>query len=75
MKLYIWADPYHVPYGNSFLLAAAETEDEARVLAEGAPRYAYGQYRHDGETGGGVKLGAPTRILDLPCAEWHVYEE
>lgn len=75
MKLYVWADPYSIPYGSTMLIAVAETEEAARTIAEGAPRYSYGQYRSNGETGGGAKLGAPTRVVNLPCAEWHEWSE
>lgn len=75
MKLYVWADPYQISYGSAMLIAVAETEDEARAIAEGAPRYSFGLYRNNGETGGGVKLGKPTRVVDLPCAEWHEWQE
>jgi hypothetical protein len=75
MKLFIWAEPYQIDYGSAMLIAVAETEDEARAIAEGAPRYSYGQYRNRNETGGGVKLGEPTRVVDLPCAEWHEWQE
>lgn len=75
MKLYVWADPYHISYGSTMLIAVAESEEDARAIAEGSPRYKYGQYRHDGETGGGVVLGKPTRVVDLPCAEWHEWQE
>lgn len=75
MKLFIWADPYSIRYGSTMLLAVAETEDAARKIAEGAPRYKYAQYRSAGETGGGIKLREPTRVVDLPCAEWHEWQE
>lgn len=73
LKLYVWSDPYAVKYGTSMLISIARSEDEARAQAAGAPAYKYSEFP-DG-TRSGVKLGAPTRIIDLPCAEWHEWSE
>lgn len=76
MKLFIWADPYRIGYGSSLLVAVAETEEEARAEAAMAPAYAFGEFSADGERCQyAEKLGKPTRILDLPCAEWHEWYE
>lgn len=73
MKLYVWADPYQVSYGSSMVFAVAENEEAARAQVEGAPAYSFGQYEQ--KPGGGIKLGEPTRVVELPCAEWHEWQE
>jgi hypothetical protein len=75
MKLFIWADPYRVPYGSAMVFAIAKNEAHARKIVEGAPRYSYCKFRNNNATGGGIELKEPTRIVDLPCAEWHEWEE
>lgn len=72
VKLFVWADPYTVHYGNSAVFAVAETVEQARKIAKGAPAYKYVAFP-DGS--GGYKLGEPTRVVDCPCAEWHEWEE
>lgn len=73
MKLFVWCEPYDVSYGTSMFYAVAETVEEAKALAVGAPNYAFGRYKQDGTPK--VELGEPTRVLDLPCAEWVYWEE
>jgi hypothetical protein len=73
MKLYIWADPYHVSYGTSMLLAVAHSVEEAKQLAARGARFSYVQYKQG--DGMEIDLGEPTRIVDLPCAEWHEWSE
>lgn len=73
MKLFVWASPYRIDYGSTMVFAVAETEEEARRIVEGAPKYRYCEFEQG--TGGGVKLGSPTRVVDLPCAEWHEWQE
>jgi hypothetical protein len=73
MKLYIWADPYHVSYGTSMLLAVARSVEEAKQLAARGARFSYVQYKQG--DGMEIDLGEPTRIVDLPCAEWHEWSE
>lgn len=73
MKLYIWADPYSVQYGSSMLLAVASSLEEAKQIAITAPGYRY--WEHGCEGGGSTPLGDPTRIVDIPCAEWHEWSE
>jgi hypothetical protein len=73
MKLFVWANPYKVWYGNSLLFAVAETEEQARMEARQAPGYAFGEFARSNP--GDIPLGAPTRVLDLPCAEWHEWSE
>lgn len=77
MKLFVWANPYPVYYGSSGLFAVAETEEQARQIAESAPVYSY---IHNEKTSPEferslIKLGPPTRVVDLPCAEWHEWSE
>jgi hypothetical protein len=73
MKLYIWADPYHVSDGTSMLLAVARSVEEAKQLAARGARFSYVQYKQG--DGMEIDLGEPTRIVDLPCAEWHEWSE
>lgn len=77
MKLFIWADPYQVPYGTSAYFAVAETVEEARKLAIKAPRYSYVRFYDGDGVGQSDQLLAvdPTRIVDLPCGEWHEWAE
>lgn len=37
--------------------------------------YAFGQYEQESDRPPSTELGEPTRILDLPCAEWHEWSE
>jgi hypothetical protein len=73
MKLFIWNEPHSVPYGSSMLIAMAHTEDEAREIASKSPGYIYGEFDHG--IGEAAKLGAPTRVIEGPCAEWHTWSE
>lgn len=73
MKLYVWASPYQVMYGTSGLFVVAEDLDQAKALARNAPRYTFIGYRQG--NGVAMELGEPTRIVDLPCAEWHEWSE
>lgn len=74
MKLFIWADPYKVHYGNSSVHAVAETLEEAKAIAcsSKAKSVSYGQYDNTERTGNLEKmtLGEPTHVLDVPCAIW-----
>lgn len=72
MKLYVWADPYRIPYGSAMVFAAAESLDDAKREARVGDAYTYGQYPAGTPN---VELGDPTRVVDLPCAEWHRWEE
>lgn len=73
MKLYVWVSPYHVPYGSSLVFAVAENVREARKQASKGPMYSFGEYGQSRNPG--VALGEPTRVLALPCAEWHEWQE
>ena len=77
MKLYIWADPYQVKYGVSMLLAVAESLEQAIAIADSARVYSYVRFESKGKNRSGmaIKLGEPTRVVDLPCAEWHEWCE
>lgn len=76
MKLYVWKQPYSVAYGQADLFVVAENLKIALELAQSklAKRYSYntlegkGGYNH-------FKLFKPTRIVKLPCAEWHKWSE
>jgi hypothetical protein len=78
MKLFVWADPYRISYGTSMVFAVAETVEQAREIAAAQTRhYSYAQYASEPHAAysGSVKLGEPTRVVDLPCAEWHEWSE
>ena len=77
MKLYIWANPYSINYGHSMLLAVASSVEEAKLLAATqAIAYAYTEYGKDRYCPMRIEeLREPTRVVDLPCAEWHRWEE
>jgi hypothetical protein len=69
MKLFIWEDPYYISYGTSLCVAAGETVEQARESAHAA----YKESLYSGKTM--PHLGEPTRVLDLPCAEWFEWSE
>jgi len=74
MKMFFWNNPYKVTYGGSVLFAIAETEEAARKLAaHKCVRYTFGDSEQGRDNMKVIadKLGPPTRIVDLPCAEWH----
>lgn len=73
MKLYIWHNPYRVDYGMSMLIVVAETLENAKRQAANGDGYAYGS--EGGNHPFSMTLGDPTRIVDLPCAEWHMWSE
>lgn len=77
MKLFVWADPYAVSFGASVYFAVAETVEEARKIAFDASRYSYGEHEIDkiGEAAAQFLAGDPTRVLDVPCGEWHQWSE
>jgi hypothetical protein len=69
-KLFVWDDPYSVSYGTSLFFAVAENLEQAKKLAKRAP---YGHWKH--KTAPQIELGEPSRVLDLPCGEWHEWSE
>jgi len=76
MKLFIWAEPYHISYGTSLVIAVAETVEQARIQAASGKVQAYGKFERPTDMSAQAKeLGEPTRVLDLPCAEWYEWEE
>jgi len=76
MKLFVWDNPYSVPWGDSLLFAVAETEEEAKRIAitEGK-LYKGPEVEGQPDLPHCFTLGAPTRVVNLPCAEWHEWEE
>lgn len=74
MKLYVWVDPYDVSYGSSLVFAIAGSVEEARLMAAKGNAYAYGKHSQPIPMQAS-KLKEPTRIVDLPCAEWHEWSE
>lgn len=75
VKMFVWANPYHIRYGTSAFFAVAETVDEARELAQRSKAYAYVEFGGKQFDASSVVLGEPTRILDVPCGEWHDWSE
>jgi len=79
MKLFFWNDPYPVTFGGSMLIAVAETEEQA--LDEIQMRARHMAYGVDTPTLIGypadlvAKLGKPSRVVNLPCAEFHEWSE
>lgn len=71
MKLFIWDNPYSIPFGGTLFFAIAETVEEARKIAETAPGYYFGN-ENDPQR---PKLGEPSRVRDLPCGEFHSWSE
>lgn len=74
LKLYVWVDPYPVKYGSSMVVAVADSEDAARQQAAKGKQWAYGSFEQPG-TMERIALGAPTRVVPLPCAEWYEWSE
>lgn len=75
LKLYIWSNPYSVSWGSSLLFAIAHSEEDARQIAAKSKRYSYNIYEQDGWDMSKIVLEKPDRVLDVPCAEWHEWEE
>lgn len=77
MKLFVWNEPYDVAYGQSMVFAVAETVEQARELCRTGTVCTYGTPK-DWEPKDWTKkinLGEPTRVVDIPCAEWHEWSE
>lgn len=74
MKLFVWTGPYPVSYGSSVVFAIAETVEEARIVAARGKLYSFAEYEQKADMAQ-YALGEPTRIVDLPCAEWYEWEE
>ena len=72
MQLFLWSDPWP-EYDHCLAFAVAENVEEAKDLVMRANGYSWGI----GELGIQKRgpIGEPTRILDLPCAEWNQFGE
>lgn len=79
MKLYVWANPYSIEYGTSVVFAVADNEEAAREQAKHGRYYAFAEYDHRSEETmealATIELKEPTRVVDLPCAEWWSWSE
>lgn len=75
-KLFVWVDPYVLPYGSTMLIVVADDVESARTLALSyeASRFSFGKFEEDRKSST-LALGDPNRIVELPCAEWHRWEE
>lgn len=73
MKLYIWDNPISVSYGTSLLFVAANNLREARRLAKKSVSYAYAS--NNGEQAVDVSKVRPSRVVNLPYAEYHEWSE
>jgi len=77
MKLVVWSNPYGVSYGGSMAFVVAETVEEARAILADANRaksYRFHEYEQQRLPGVPVDV-EPTRIVDIPCGEWHEWSE
>jgi hypothetical protein len=75
MKIYIWNEPYQVSWGGSFLFIAAESEEQARLLAAIAPKCGYGYRASNDKPLGNIELGPPSRVIDVPGGECYWWSE
>lgn len=57
------------------VIVVADNEDEARELAANGKAYKFGVHLQSEAKMSGVKLGEPTRVVALPCAEWHEWSD
>ena len=75
MKLFVWNNPYSVPYGGTCAYAVAETEEEARTMVFNAPVNSYGL----GATEEPLPVlnidGSPDAVHELPYAEIYFWSE
>jgi hypothetical protein len=71
-KLYVWDDPYEVAYGSSLCVVVARTLEEAKEIARHSTN---GRYPHKGQLYLEFDVGEPTRVMPLPCGEWHEWSE
>ena len=73
MKLYVWVKPYDVEYGSSLLMVVADSEESAKLIALSGKHFEWGDIEIEDSDWSSVvtKLGPPTRVVNLPCAEWH----
>lgn len=77
MKLFVWERPYPIHHGASLVFAVARSLEEAREVAARGKVYLNCQddVSHEWLDSYALRLGEPTRVVDLPCAEWHEWEE
>ncbi len=75
MKLFVWNEPFGFSYGSSCLYVVAEDEDAARKAAKTARVSKYGFSYEDGVAQIDRPLGAPTRVIEAPCAEIYFWSE
>lgn len=83
MKMYIWSNPLPGACGitGSALIVVANSLEEAKELGmkakvhEWADNDAYPLEDFDNKFGQRVDLQQPDRVLDLPCAEYHIFLE
>ncbi len=81
MKLYVWHEPYGVSYGMSMVFAVAPNLREAKKRAARGGVFRFGldfsdekRFPNDQHVRK-TELGEPSRVVDLPCAEWHEWSE
>jgi hypothetical protein len=75
MKMYVWANPYEVDYGNSIVIAVAESLEQAKAVAKSGKAYTFIEFDEDEKSFESFDLGEPIRVLECPCAEWHEFKE
>lgn len=57
------------------VFVVAETLDEAKKQAADGFIYRFGYKQQNKGTFLAEKLDEPDRVLELPCAEWHEWQE
>lgn len=76
MKMFIWIDPHPVSYGQSRLTVVAKSVEQARELEKTGSICTFGTPDFsDPMPMNADDLGEPTRVFDLPCAEWDWWSE
>lgn len=74
MKLFVWVNPYPVPYGSSLAFAIGKDEMDAKRKLVAAKGYRFGEFERDDV--GHVALKTPARVVELKdAAEWHEWYE
>lgn len=73
VKLFVWNNPYHVPYGGSCVFALGNTVEEARAAAAHAGHWPYA-FGAPGEEIGPMAAfdNEPDLVLEsgAVCYEW-----
>ncbi len=71
LKLFVWDNPYRIPFGGTVCFAVAESVEAAKAQLKVSAGYYAGMESQTPQE----KLGDPDRVLDLPAGEWHSWSE